>query len=44
MNGEMNGPMNGALAYNSALLGYTVWETTWANEMTFAMNHSPGAG
>ena len=34
--------MNGVLDHDSALKGYTGPGTTWANEMTFAMNHALG--
>ena len=31
------------LSHDSALLGLTGLETTWANEMNFVRNHAPGA-
>ena len=40
----MRSRMIGVLGHDSALLGYTGPETTWANEMIFVMNHAPGAG
>ena len=36
--------MIGVLGHDSALQGYTGPGTTWANEMNFVMNLTPGAG
>ena len=36
--------INCVLDHDSALYGFTVPGTTWDNEMTFVMNHAPGAG
>ena len=36
--------MNGVLGHDSALLGYTGPQTTWANEMNFVKNHASGTG
>ena len=36
--------MDGVLWSDSTLYGYTCSGTTWANEMNFAMNHTPDAG
>ena len=36
--------MNGALGHHSALLCNTGPGISWANEMSFVMSHTPGAG
>ena len=36
--------MKGDLGHDSALQGHMWPGTTWANEMSFDMNHAPGAG
>ena len=43
-NGKMTNDMKCMLSYRAyAQKGYTGSVTTWANDMNFGMNHSPGA-
>ena len=41
---NMRNEMSGVLGYDFALKGYTGLGTTWANGMSFVMNHAPSAG
>ena len=36
--------MIAVLGHDTALQGYTGQGTTWANEINYDMNHTPGAG
>ena len=41
---QVDNEMNGVIGLDAALLGNNGPGITWANEMTFGMNHAPSAG